>query len=273
LSLERNRTDDVDIPHTLIESLFTLGLTIVHPFYNEEKRLKVQLENWRSYSDKVKDAIYIILADDCSKVPIHTSLEGEDLDFNLGVYRIKEDLKWNTPGALNLGIKNSKTNWTLIMDSDCLLEKEDIESLLDLIPNCKFTYRFHRNRISDIPVVKDNKRVLPCSILFNKEAYKTVGGFDEDFTGEKSGGYGFFDNDFSKRLLEAGYWQGFLTGINVTEYMEDVVGPNIQQKTGVSKHILRTNKKLLYSKISGEIPRNTTHLNFEWEQTFENRRG
>jgi len=271
LTLERNRTDDVTIPHTSVASLFSTGLTIVHPFYNEEERLKIQLKTWKSYSAKVKNSLQIILVDDCSKVPVHAALEY--IDFNLRVYRIKEDLKWNTPGALNLGIKNSPTNWTLIMDSDCLLKPKDIETLLHLIPNEKFTYWFHRNRISDIPVVKDNKRVLPCSILFNKEAYETVGGFDEDFTGERSGGYGFFDNDFSKRLLEAGYWQGFLTGINVTEYMEDMVGPNIQQKTGVDKQVLRTNKKLLYAKISGDVPRNTKHLNFEWKKTFENRRG
>lgn len=269
-NLARKLTTKVYIPHTSGKSLNELGLTIVHPFYNEKKRFKIQLRNWRDYENETKDCINIILSDDHSSVPLHTYLEKRKIDFNLEVHRVKDNLKWSTPGALNLGIKNAKTDWIMIMDSDCLLTPDQIKHLLKLRPDNGFTYRFNRNRISNIPIAKDHKKFLPCTILFTREAYDAVGGFDEDFTGSHSGGYGYFDNDFSLRLLEAGYWQGIMQDVVVTEYLEDIVGPNIQQKTGVKRDEHHgTNKRLWYAKMNGEIPRNRDHLNFKWEKTFE----
>ncbi len=276
------RIQPIMIPHTEGPTLAELGLTIVHPFYNEEQRLKIQFDNWVEYSDEIKSKVNIIIADDCSEIPVHSSIIREnekllrkkkELDINLKVFRVKKDLKWNTPGALNLGIENSKTFWTLIMDSDCLLKPEDLEELLTLRPDNMFAYWFHRKRVSNISVAKGHTRFLPCSILFNKDTYENTGGFDEDFSGEWSGGYGFFDNDYNLRVLEEGYTQGVLESPSITEYLEDIVGPNIQQKTGVTRddhH--KVNKRLWHAKMTGSKPRNRNHLNFEWHKTLEYRR-
>jgi len=270
-----NQAIDVFIPHLSEKMgqkiLFEQKLTIVHPFYNEEKRLIKQVEAWREYETHVKKAVQFILVDDGSKNPVHKQVENMKLppDLNLDIYRINEDLKWNTPGALNLGIEHATTNWVLIMDSDCLLAGTNLRWILKLRPDLGFIYRFNRRRITNIHYLKGKERFLGCAILFPKEAFLSIGGFDEDFTGEWSRGYGIFDNAFVQNVLENGYMQGVLQGPVVTEYMEDVVGPNIQQKTGVrASREIRTNKILWQEKKDGNIPKVTNRLRFEWEKVF-----
>lgn len=255
-------------------SLEELGLTIVHPFYNEKERFLVQLENWKAMSDRAKDTVHIVIADDSSNPPVHSFIpEGSKLDFNLDIYRIEEDLKWNTPGALNLGIVERETEWVLIMDSDCLLQPEELDKLLTLRPNKDYNYWFERKRITDNPDRVKVTRFLPCSILFHEDAFITVGGFDEDFTGARSGGYGFFDNYFAMRLNETCAPKRLIKDIFITEYMEDKVGPNIQTRTGVQADTHhRTNKKLMYAKVNGTKKQNFAILRFDWETTFHNER-
>ena len=272
--INRN-TIHVFIPHLSEkmgqQTLFEQKLTIVHPFYNDETRLIKQVEAWSEYETHIKKAIQFILVDDGSQNPLHKQIEKIELppDLNLDVYRIDEDLKWNTPGALNLGIEKATTDWILIMDSDCLLDNSNLKWITKLRPDLGFMYRFNRQRITNLESLKGHERFLGCTILFSKATFLDVGGFDEDFTGKWSGGYGFFDNEFVQSVLEKGYMQGVLQGPKVTEYMEDIVGPNVQQRTGVraSTHH-RINKILWGEKKKGKIPRVTKRLRFEWEKVF-----
>lgn len=255
-------------------TLMELGLSLVHPFYNEEERFDIQFQNWKELDEQVKRKLQIVLVDDCSKTPVSdliTRSKQKRIDFNIEGYRVLEDLKWNTPGALNLGIIQAPTDWVLIMDSDCLFKPDMMNKLMsELRPDRKWSYWFTRDRITDDPIKKQRTRFLPCTILFHKDLFKAVDGFDEDFTGAHSGGYGAFDADFSKKMVQEGYYRYTITNVVATEYMEDVVGPNIQQKTGVvpdTHHYI--NKKIWYSKLDGKTPRNTKHLNFKWEKAFK----
>jgi len=249
------------------------GLTIVHPYYNEPKRLELQYETWLTYSVKTKKAINIVLADDGSNPPAiewFTPSRLKRLGCKLTIHQIDEDLLWNTPGALNLGITQATTDWVMIMDSDCLLKADMLEKLLDATPAVGLTYWFNRQRVSSDKLKQGNTRFLPCTILFHKDIIEQAGPFDEDFTGARSGGYGFFDSEFSTRIRSFGVGYSIYKDIIVTEYLEDVVGPNIQQKTGVErdKHH-KINKALWYAKKARKIPRNQDILNFKWHTVLE----
>jgi len=253
------------------ETLLELGLTIVHPFYNDKERFDLQFWNWMDYDKEIKKNLKIIISDDCSTPPVVeylTPSKTKRININLEIYRILKDLKWNTPGALNLGILNSSTDWILIMDSDCLLKPSIISQLMkNLKPSKEWFYYFPRNRITN----KREKltRYLPCSVLFHKENFVDIGGFDEDFTGERSGGYGIFDNAFENQITTYGYKKGLLEDIIIDEYMEDFVGPNIQMKTNTTKDHIHINKKIGYDKYEGRRPWNRNFLNFPWERSFK----
>lgn len=264
-------------------------LSLIHPFYNEPIRLNTHIENWKTYSPEMLDAVTFVLVDDGSSPELLLWVDFYKIKVpHLVVYRIMEDLKWNTPGALNLGVIQAPTDWVLFMDSDCMMDPEDVDKLLDFEPDPAIAYYFPRNRVSDSEHYRTAKadRFLPCAILLHKKLFSLVGGFDEDLTGARSGGYGHFDTDFSTRICEQanrrildgtagnnGRYREvddpiILPRIIIQEYMEDKVGPNIQTKTGVTKDLIDVNKRLWYYKIGGEIPRNTTHLNFKWVRRF-----
>ena len=255
------------------ELLIERGLTIVVPFYDDFNRLELQFKNWRKFSQKVRDKLHIILVDDCSPNPlILPPSKLKRINFDLSIYRITTDLKWNTPGALNLGITQAPTEWVFIMDSDCLIEPDMIEKLMvELTPEQRFIYWFRRRRITNDPKKAGNKKYLPCTILFNKTMFHEIGGFDEDFTGGHNDGYGFFDNDFGYKSEEFVYTQGRVRGVKITEYMEDIVGPNVQQRTNVRATVeLEINRKMYREKCLGQIPRSTDILRFEWEKLYGN---
>lgn len=258
------------IPKAEDKTLAEVGLTIVHPFYNEKMRYHLQEDRWVKWNDRCKAVVKVILADDHSDPGVHTYM-GTAPDIDLAIYRAKQDLKFNTPGCLNMGIKEATTEWVLIMDSDCMLEPDRLDWLLNWKPNQEFCLRFHRDRITNNEAAKKH-RILGCSILFSKTQWETVGGFDEDFTGAWSGGYGYFDNDFNRKLAKAGFRKGVPVGLHVTEYLDDVLDrPGIQILEGVrmdSEHNI--NKHLQYDKAKKRVAEAGFEriCRFDYERTY-----
>jgi glycosyltransferase involved in cell wall biosynthesis len=229
------------------------------------------MNNWASYSSEQKSAIDLVLVDDGSKVPLIEWPEFANVNVpNLRVYRVTKDLKWNTPGALNLGVTRATTDWVMMMDSDCMLNAENLERLLDFEPDSNKGYQFPRTRITgEKRLKKKDGHILGCTILITKELYFRLGGMDEDFTGEYSGGYGFFDNDFTQRMKHN---SGIVSHVYIDEYMEDKVGANVQRRTGVSPGTHHTrNKQLWYRKMNNQAARSTKHLRFEWKEDYARR--
>lgn len=246
-----------------------MGLSICHPFYNDKPRLEHHIRNWERYSEDDMKALSFVLVDDGSKEPLITWTDFSKVNVpRLSIYQIMQNLKWNTPGALNLCITQAPTEWVIIMDSDCLLHPEDLNRLLDQEPDPDTFWLFRRNRISDNENCLNAKKgaLLPCSILMTKTAYHKLGGFDEDFTGERSGGYGFFDSDFTNRAKRQAKLR-HIEGVVIQEYMEDIVGPNVHTRERV-RNKDKINKKIWYAKISGELPRNRELLRFPWKKVF-----
>lgn len=258
---------EIDVPN-----LWSQKLTLVHPFFGESERFKIQLGNWCRWPEKLKESVQIIVVDDHGTPAITDLLTPNKvkyIDFDLTVLRVTDDLKWSTPGALNLGIMSTGTNWVLIMDSDCLFEVPEMEKILNLRPDPGWAVKFPRHRITNDKQWAKNVRYLPCTILFHKDMFLDINGFDEDFIGSFSTGYGFFDNHFDHKARVAGYHIGQIASITATEYMDDFVGPRIKRDHGRDHRI---NKDIMYAKIRGEQSLRMNMLNFNWEVAWRHRR-
>ena len=114
---------------------------------------------------------------------------------------------------------------------------------------------------------EDKKEV--GALVVERSVFESLNGFDEDYTGFRSGGYAFFDNDFDRKILEAGYHCGRVPSeIYATEYMDDYIGPKVQ-RTRKDEDV---NRKLMYEKAKGVVPRNNQMLQFPWRRVYARRR-
>jgi len=260
------------------KTLYECGLTIVHPFFGEIKRFNTLFDNyWSKYPEKIKDKLHIIVVDDYGTPPIHDLLPGRVCDFNLTVFRITENLKYNTPGALNVGSVEAKTDFIFHLDSDCVLEPNMMDKLMTADPLPNYMYKFRRNRITDNPDRKRLTRYLPCANLLHKNIFTTVGGFDEDFTGSRSGGYGFFDNHFDYKVRMQGFCKSVIDGIIITEYMESLNEPGVKTgPLGVGVHRTEqqqgVNLQLFGAKKANPLLNNSNILRFQYKKVYEHKR-
>ena len=252
--------------YTLLEK----RLTLIQPFFGEPERFKRLFNNWKNYPKAVLNSLEVIIVDDHGNPTLQSLLTDEvkaECDFSLTVYEIQDDLYHNTPGALNLGILAASTDWLLIMDSDCSFTPDNMTRLMNYKPMNNWIYKFDRQRITNDPELAKNTRYLPCTMLMRKELVMDVNGFDEDFTGARSGGYGFFDNHFDSKVLKAGWKIGRVrseSNIIATEWMEDVVGERVSR----TDPELRTNRKLMYEKQEDPNKENNQILRFAWRRVF-----
>lgn len=256
------------------------GLSLIHPFYNDEKRLELQIENWMTWPEEICKLVDITLVDDYSKVPLmlgknqrkHLKRKG----FSIHIYRIVDNLKWNTPGALNLGFTVAPKRWALTMDSDCFFDAENIEKLVNYYPHINHVHKFKRKRYGTTESANwlNNDRWLPCTMLMSKEIFWHTGGFDEDFTGEYTGGYGMFDTYFDRCAKWNGYRRCVVDGIVAGEWLPSISGdpvfPGLIENINVPRKEFNINKRLHYSKVQMIDPteRDQKILRFRWRRVL-----
>jgi len=254
------------------------GVSLIHPFYNDEKRLELQFVEWEKWSERVCRNVDITLIDDCSDHSLTLGTKQIEVlkkkGLEISVYRISDNLKWNTPGALNLGFTVASKPWSLTMDSDCFFDSENWERLLDFKPRDDCLHKFNRRRFGTTEASNwlDNTRYLPCTILLHKKIFWALNGFDEDFTGARTGGYGFFDTDFNYRAKTKGWVMDIVPEVIAGEWLPSISGPPVFPgiTLGKSDHkkFHRINKLLWGQKKDGNTPQNKEILRFQWEKVL-----
>jgi glycosyltransferase involved in cell wall biosynthesis len=247
------------------------GLTIIHPFYNDGKeRISLQFEAWETYPDWVWDAVDVVLIDDGSDPSLESHYPKDNgLNFNLKIYRIKEDLRYNLPGAWNLGFNAANTDWVYAFDSDHIHTKENfIKVLTELDAQSDCYYQLERRRHTSIEKRKRPGRMATGSWLVLKEYWTAVDGFDEDLTGERSQSWGYWEHDFTDRLNNL-VPKVCPPGIFIEEYLPDYFGYPPGLHVGWNN---RKNRRRYTAKMRGEIEHPTEILRFDWEQVYEQRR-
>lgn len=147
-------------------------LSLIVPYYNQPEMLALQEGVWREYPPEVR----VLLIDDgsqeCPK-PSHAK-----------VYRILEDIPWNTPGAINLGARAAKDGWLCVMEIDHSLMPQEMRKLLAMDLERDAVYYFTREA---------RHGQTQGQFLCERGWFWECGGMDEDF----SGNYGYFEQQFA----------------------------------------------------------------------------
>lgn len=104
------------------------NITIIHTYYNERSYLETQIERWNCYNTPVN----IILIDDGSQIePAENVLKEHTLtdNINFSLYRVTEDIGFNSHGCRNLGARLAQSNWLMFLDIDYTLQPSDLKRL------------------------------------------------------------------------------------------------------------------------------------------------
>lgn len=195
--------------------------TVVYTYFGQKERIQ----------GIVEQGLDTVIIDDCSPEPLGP-IEG------VRVYRILDDIKWNQPGARNLGFHVSE-GWIINADIDHLVIRSMISELMKV--NLKRGNIYFLGREDD--------DFIHNFFLIHKDDFDMMGGWDEDFCGN----YGFDDYYFgvkSKKFLNHVH----LLHIKAKLFCEESSSIGIRDKTH--------NEKLLQSKLKDFS--HTPRLRFNW---------
>ncbi len=171
------------------------GVSMVYLYYDNPHMLVRQIECWNAYPQVFKESPEVLLIDDGSPKTFAADIVRKvGCRIPLKVYRIWEDIPWNFSGARNLGCAQAN-DWIYVSDIDTLLLAEDAQ-------------KFFAKRALDPTAFYMPRRVwLPdlmaatpgiVNLLFHKEKFREIGGYDEDYAGF----YGREETDFHHRLKQ-----------------------------------------------------------------------
>lgn len=158
-----------------------MQLTIAHPYYNNEALIRRNMTLWSAFPDKLRRVCLFLLIDDGSAIPLKLK---PDVPMNLCIARVTRNIPWNQPGARNLAMSLTPTEWCYIADLDHTLTIKCCNKLLDERLNRDTVYFFKRRTESG-----EDRGSHISSFCIHKYAYWQAGGFDEDFCGH----YGWDD--------------------------------------------------------------------------------
>lgn len=151
------------------------NITIIHTYYNERFYLETQIERWNNYNTPVN----IILFDDGSQIePAENVLKEHTLNdnINFSLYKVTEDIGFNSHGCRNLGARLAQSNWLLFQDIDYTLQPSDLKRLqtetLDLNSWYELNAKFQG---------RGNTYMALNQFLIPRKLFLDSGGYDESF--------------------------------------------------------------------------------------------
>ena len=227
-------------------------LTIVLTYYNQDKMLKKQIENWNSYSKDIRDQVHFILVDDCSMENSTESFDFSGCDFDLDVYRVLDDVYFNVPGAVNLGADKTETEWFIKQDMDTIIPEYTMDEIIKLTESApeKSIYKFYR--INGTEISNANK-ITPGQFMIRKDDFWDIGAWDEDFCED----YGMNDPAF--------FWRASQDNYTVFERHDLHVTIDGDGESDIERDCT-VNSTLLEQKKSGQVEWSDDYIRFNWKQ-------
>lgn len=196
-------------------------LRIIVPYYNNPTMLQKQVDNWSRIEGELRDAVRIIIVDDCSPespVPILKTCKAA-----VRCYRLQKKWPWNMHEARNIGAKEackaSENMWLFMTDMDIILTPEMTYTMMTKPLDDECFYTMERTFAPDFIERKQH----PNTFLVKHNTFWQVNGYNIDLNPIGGGGYGG-DNQFVRQLR----------GIVEEKHMSDVVliGYGRRERTG-----------------------------------------
>ena len=209
------------------------------------------LDTYASYSKEVRQKIQFIIVDDGSPIPI----EVNNPKLNILLARVTEDIKWNQPGARNLGVHLARSSKLILTDLDHTFPESVLKDLIRYpIPTSIWKFRRKRNGAK--------VKAHPNTFFISKATYFKTLGVDEEF----SGNYGHDDIYFYMLQRHLGtrfrkYRKTFITAIEHEHH-------NLSRDASHNQELLDRKVAAMKQKRPFEA-HSRLFLNFNWEKVAE----
>ncbi len=240
------------------------GLTYISSYYDQPKMAREWWENMRGYDEELRCFYKFIFVDDGS--PEHPLDPPEDIvrDFDLMLFRVKEDILWNEMGARNLAMKHVH-GWAMLMDADFLLPADQARTLMGLDAEQPTMY-VPRARITG---TTEHYVHPPNLFIIHADTYWKCGGYAEEY----AGGYGLSDTEFL-RVHDIGLKakRRKLERIWIDHYPPDMVDDAavlwLDRDLTRNDRIFRTRLNMMNQYGLLKIAADNKHLKFPWERVI-----
>lgn len=155
------------------------------------------LERYAAYPDDVRARVHFVIVDDGSPI----EYEVPDLPLNITWLKIDQDIRWNQPGARNLGAVYARADTILLADLDHEIPLESMRRLIAL-PACgKRLYKLWRKNEQGAYI-----KGHPNLFVMSRGRFLECHGYDEELAGH----YGSDDYRFVKYQKARGSFQKYL---------------------------------------------------------------
>ena len=161
-------------------------ITFISTYYNELSYLKQWYERYEFISKHRPDTAEFIVVDDGSQQQPAFDYLQPLRQKNIRLYRVTQDIGFNSHGARNLAMKHTRTKWNVFLDIDRRLTDSTLFSVID-----EHQY-FKQGLVYQFTSTTDASCSLNDYIVHRDDFWET-GGYDEEFTNFHYGDRLFLD--------------------------------------------------------------------------------
>lgn len=245
-------------------------LTIIMAVYGQPLMLREQFLAITAYPQHVRERLNVVVVDDCGTPPVDVGTVTclAQIVKSAKLFRVEQDIPWNQMGARNLGVQQSSGH-CLLIDPDMVFDGAMIERMIEA---AKKLARGHVVKWG-LKHVSSGKLDMtsPNTWLIHREDFFAVGGYDEDFAGNK----GWSDVQFLD-LMRAVYKienrPDLFANFHGTDSVPDAMVKSLDRSTAANKK--KRLKKVAQARAAGgwarwaKTRRDVPRIRFPWKQLY-----
>lgn len=241
-------------------------VTLAMATFGQPKMLAVQFDVIRSYPKVVLDQLELIIVDDHGKPPAEIPKDVQEL-LPCRLFRVLHQIHWNQCGARNLALQEATTPLILFVDPDMVIQAEMMARMIGA------GAALSRGHVIRFMLKHKCSGILdsssPNTWFMHVEDLRAVGGYDEDFAGNK----GWSDCQLLD-VIKANYKVHHTPDLYADFYsineVPDAMVTTLDRSTKANKHkrLLRVKQARMmggwkrWSRQQAGVPR----VRFKWEQ-------
>lgn len=159
------------------------AITLIVPFYDNQGMLREQQRQWAALPPDIREALHVIVVDDCSPTAPAAAAVEPELVAALASFRLLRtsvDVRWNWIFCRNLGAEQATTEWLLMTDIDHVIPLATWRRLMRGKLDPLRAYRLSRVLA---PAMTEMHPHPNTWVMTRHMFIHRIGGYDERFSG------------------------------------------------------------------------------------------